>query len=196
MKKAILVTLVMAGLFFALFVCFQMWGCEGTALAGEPVNGQPQQKVALEDVLVEMQPRLTEDAVDAYARAFRKAGTESEVRPALVAVIAFRESSFFPAIAECRQLGSLGELGIMQVMPRGRALRYAPDGCRDQCRAGCSIRTGAAYLAACRDWCPGSTWRWVAAYGRRRCPTEAEAREDRATKRAKRIWDSVVGGEW
>jgi hypothetical protein len=83
---------------------------------------------------------------------------------------------------------------MMQVHPRGVALRHGPLECRrSQWDPVCATRTAAAYLALLRTTCPGSTRRWVAAYGMRRCPSDAEARRNPATIRAMELW-RVIGG--
>jgi hypothetical protein len=79
----------------------------------------------------------------------------------------------------------------------GVALRFRPEGCTAELEgAECQIGTGTRFLAFCRDTCPGSTWRWVAYYGRRSCPSEAEARLDRNANIAASLYARVGGTRW
>ena len=143
-----------------------------------------------------LQPRLRDEAARDWAEAIHRAARPHGLDPVLIAALVMRESSYDPDVAEGRRLGSRGEVGVLQVMPGGAALRFAPTRCR-QTEAWCSLATGCGYLAYQRDHgCPGSTWRWVAAYGRSRCPSEAEAREDVATIRARRLYLKAGGRGW
>lgn len=115
----------------------------------------------------------------------------SKIDARLVVAVAYRESSFARAVEEGRRVGALGEVGLMQVMPRGTAERRHGDGC-DQRDAACSIKTGVRYLADCRTKCGDrDPWVWVAAYARRACPSPSAARGDKAAKRARRLLCTV-----
>lgn len=143
-----------------------------------------------------LQPRLDADAARQWAEAIEHAARPHRLDPILIAALVMRESSYDPDVAEGRRVGSRGEVGVMQVMPGGAALLFAPPRC-SQAEAWCSLATGCGYLAYQRDHaCPGSTWRWVAAYGRSRCPSEAEAREDTATRRARDLFRRAGGRGW
>jgi len=151
--------------------------------------------LALHEAVRVLRPSLSTEAAQGLARRIHVASEASGVDAHLLAAIAYRESSYRWSVATCRVRGARGEMGLMQVMPAGYARRFAPDGCEDQCDPECSLATGARYLAHLRATCPGSTWRWVAAYGRRSCPSEEQAREDRATRRAAEFVRQI-GGEW
>jgi len=143
----------------------------------------------LQPALSAVRARELADAIDTAARPHR-------IDPILIAAIAMRESSLVDEVIRGQRRGPRGEVGIMHIMPRSIALRWAPDGC-DQAELACSLATGCAYLAWLRgEGCPGSTWRWVSAYGRRRCPSEAEAREGRATRRARELYVAAGGQVW
>jgi hypothetical protein len=140
-------------------------------------------------------PGMRPEVAQTYARHIGEAALDAGLSPHLLAAIVARESSYRHDVATCRVTGARGERGLMQIMPGGYARTFAPDDCRDQCDPECSLATGARYLAHLRATCPGSTWRWVAAYGRRSCPSEEQAREDRATRRAAALV-AQIGGEW
>lgn len=181
-ERAITAGLALSVLYAAVQVC----ECCGDALADEgPVAAAVRQ----------LQPALGAPSVAGYATTLRDAGEHTDIDPLLLLAVAYRESSLHPDVARCRRTGARGELGLMQVMPSGYALTFAPDGC-DQCDPVCSIHTGARFLASLREHCGGSTWRWVAAYGHRRCPSEERARGDRSTVRARAIYDQIGGSAW
>ena len=181
-ERAITAGLTVACLYAAIQVC----ECCGAAYADEG---------PLVAAVRQLQPALGAESVAGYAATIREAGARTDLDPLLLLAVAYRESSLHPDVARCRRTGARGEQGVMQVMPGGYALRWAPDGC-DQCEPVCSIHTGARFLAALREHCGGSTWRWVAAYGHRRCPSEERARADRSTVRARAIYQGIGGESW
>lgn len=130
-----------------------------------------------------LQPNLSAKQTKNYATAFDIISKDTETDPLLLAVIAQRESSY-----QHNVVGRRGEIGLMQIMPRGVARRFSKCDIR---RPYCNIKTGARYLAFVRRECPGTRWRWVAAYGWSRCPSEREARRDTATQRAYNLYCSV-----
>lgn len=139
-----------------------------------------------------LQPRLHDHHALEYGTAIHMAAAEYELDPLLLVSIAFRESSFRPDVVAGATRGLHGEVGMMQVHPRGVALRHGPPECRHrQDDPACAARTAAGYLAHLRTTCPGSVWRWVAAYGMRRCPSEETARRDPATIRAMGLWRTI-----
>jgi soluble lytic murein transglycosylase-like protein len=166
-------------------------GCEAVERAACADEGP----VPLHQAVRVLRPALSPEAAQGLARRIQSASEASGVDAHLLAAIAYRESNYRWSVATCRVRGARGELGLMQVMPQGYARRFAPSDCSDQCDPECSLATGARYLAHLRATCPGSTWRWVAAYGRRACPSEAEARADRATQRAAELV-RLIGGTW
>lgn len=144
-----------------------------------------------------LQPAADEERAGELAGVFVAAGREADLDPLLLVAIAMRESSLHPAVEARTRLGSRGEVGLMQVHPRGPAMRLRPADCdEDLDGAGCQVRTGARFLAFVREHCPGSTWRWVAAYGRSRCPSEAEARGDRNAAIAASYYSRAGGSAW
>jgi len=173
-----------------------------TLLAAQTAYAEEYSPMILEVPLLILQPRLSYDAMEQYARAITKASKPHGLEPLLIASIVRRESSFSARVAECRRLGPAREEGLMQIMPRGVARRFAIDGCRDACNPRCSLKMGTGFLAFLRDTpeklggCPGSTWRWVAGYGRRRCPTEARARKCAEVIHARDFYLSAGGKNW
>lgn len=153
--------------------------------AGEPASMQLE-RVAM--AVERLQPRLEPGASTRWAKVIMEAAEPNDLSPVLVAAFVRRESSFDPRVADGRIRGSYGELGCMQVLPGGVALRHARriSGCNsfeDQARPRCSLAAGSGYLAHLRDEvCPGSVWRWVSAYRFRSCPSEARARADRGAQ--------------
>jgi len=142
-----------------------------------------------------LQPAMSEERAETLADIFESAGEETEIDPLLLVAIAFRESSFSERVERLEHRGSLGELGLLQV--HGAALRMRPEGCSETLEgAACQIRTGARWLAFVRERCPGSTWRWLAAYGRGRCISEQDARGDRSARIAASYYRRIGGVRW
>jgi hypothetical protein len=117
-----------------------------------------------------------------------RAAERNRIDPHLAVAIAMRESSLRADPGR----GSLGEQGMFQVHPRGYARRVCQGTC-DLSQPGCNAEVALCYLAHVRELCPGSTWRWVAAYGMSRCPTEREARAMTTTRRARRYLVVAAG---
>jgi len=103
-----------------------------------------------------------------------------------------RESSFLERVYDGRERGALGEVGCLQV--HGVALGFAHRWCESQ--ASCWLRAGALYLAHVREQCPGSTDRWMAAYGMRSCPSEATASGMALVETARRWYRIMRGRGW
>jgi hypothetical protein len=140
--------------------------------------------------LRELQPSVSREGAAILGREIDLAARANKLDPLLLVAIGYRESSWLRSVTLGHRRGSLGEVGAFQV--HGYGLRFAPRVNGKRCSQGepaCSIRTGARFLAHIRDEiCQGSQWRWVAGYGRRSCPSEAQARRDKATLRARRIY--------
>ena len=124
------------------------------------------------------------------ARIIDEAATSNGIDPWLAVAIARRESSLLQG-----QVGSLGEQGMFQVMPRSAALRVCRRGCSiDQPR--CNAEVAMCFLAHVREICGSDdTWVWVGAYGMSRCPTPREARSMVSTRRARAFLVDLVGEE-
>lgn len=143
------------------------------------------------DVVIELQPRFASEPMVAasWAAAFWFAGLESNIDPILLAVIAFRESSF-----QADVVGSRGEQGAMQL--HGVALSHMPEGC-EPTDVGCNIRGGAAVLNYWRERCHSSRWSvWVGAYGIGECPTHEEAELMPSVRVARSLYAHVGGEGW
>lgn len=161
-------------------------GCSSRAYA----NGG---ELAVLDGVQKLSPRMQPAVAASWAGVLFEAAREQSLDPLLLTALAFRESSFREGLR-----GDLGEEGAMQLL--GVAKRAAPrgrDGRRcDTSQLRCNIRTGAAFLAWCRERCPGPWDVWVGAYGMSRCPTAAEAREHRSVKRARLLYEQIGGSRW
>jgi len=141
--------------------------------------------------ILKLQPALTPAQNETYAAAINASAARHGFDPLILVVTIMRESSFNE-----HARGSAGEIGLMQVMP-GVAARFAPDGCDVENDPTCNIATGAAKLADVRDRvCPGSTWRWMAGYGMKRCPSEREAGLVKGARRAFHIYTKLGGTRW
>lgn len=147
------------------------------------------------DAIVVLQPATDSPRATKLARVFVEAGQTTEVDPLLLVAIAMRESSLREDVERLERFGSRGERGLMQA--HGAALRLRPERCTSDLEgAWCQVMTGARWLAYVRDRCPGSPWRWVAAYGMSRCPTEQQAGMDASTRRARTLYARVGGDRW
>lgn len=145
-----------------------------------------------------LQPAANEQRANRLAELIVDAATESDLDPLLIVAVAMRESSFNPAVESLMVKGSRGELGLLQVHPKNRrALDMRPDDCdRGLSTARCQIVTGARWLAYSRSTCPGSTWRWIVAYGSGQCVSEKAARINRGAAVAASFYARVGGVDW
>jgi len=142
-----------------------------------------------------LQPGADDDRAARLASVFSTAGQRHEIDPLLLVAIAFRESSLSPEVELHRRRGQLGEGGLMQV--HGVALTRRPHYCPTPLPdAECQVETGAAWLAEVRETCGGSWWRWVAAYGMARCPSENDARSADSARTAHRYYRRIGGAQW
>ena len=93
---------------------------------------------------------------------------QPEIDPFLVTAIIFRESSFRPKVK-----GRRGEVGLMQIMPRGALTREVarPADKRDLTDARANVRVGVGHLVFWRDRCgaPADVELWVSAYNLGKC---------------------------
>jgi len=106
---------------------------------------------------------------------------DEDIPPMIALTVALRESALL------HKVGSLGELGIFQVHPTGRAKVVCSDGC-DLSLPSCNAKTAMCWLSKARELCGESPWLWVGGYGRSRCPTDIdEAKSWHEVKRARRI---------
>lgn len=186
-----------ATLAFALMLAFALCAClahgcscEGVAEA-EEAQETPQPALETGAAILKLQPSLTPAQNELYAAAINASAARHGFDPLLLVAMIMRESSFNE-----HARGSAGEIGLCQIMP-GVAARFAPDGCDVENDPTCNIATGAAKLADVRDsTCPGSTWRWIAGYGMKRCPTEREAGLVKGARRAFKFYTELGGTRW
>ena len=109
-----------------------------------------------------------------------------------VAAIIQRESNFAQRVEDGRRRGALGEIGLMQVMPRGYAIRRFGEEC-EQTSADCNIMTGTRYLQDVREYCKSEDpWVWMAAYGAGDCPSSKSARRYKSAKNARKIFCDIT----
>lgn len=170
------------------------FGCEGTAIA----YPGDEQEMSVASAIRTLQPMTSDERASQLAGVFVGAGHETRIDPLLLVAIAMRESSLREDVERLERLGRRGERGLLQLMPRGAAVSHRPTECSAELEgAHCQVYTGAMWLAHLRDeQCPGSTWRWVAAYGWSRCPSEREARADRNAAVAASYYSRIGGSEW
>lgn len=181
---------IVFGLLLAALICLGLGWFEDAAWGEE---GDEAAVVAR--AIQRLQPATDEERATRLAGIFVRAGNETRIDPMLLVAIAMRESSLSERVENLERLGSRGERGLMQC--HGAALRVRPSGCGEELEgAHCQVYTGAMWLAWVRDHCEGSTWRWVAGYGRSRCPSETEARSDRNAAIAASYYAMAGGREW
>lgn len=115
--------------------------------------------------------------------------------PNFIVSIIERESRFNRQIEIGAQYGRDGDIGLMQVMPRGAAIQHmrrSRNDC-DQRDANCNIMTGAMWLQEVREQCGSNDpWVWMAAYGTDHCPTSKAARTFKSAKNARRIFCKIT----
>jgi hypothetical protein len=185
-----MVAAIVAGVLFAALICLCLgwledvaWGEEGDEVA------------TVVRAIRRLQPATDDERAARLAGIFVGAGHETRIDPLLLVAIAMRESSLSEDVEQLERLGSRGERGLMQC--HGAALRVRPTGCGEDLQgAHCQVYTGAMWLAWVRDHCEGSMWVTVAAYGRRRCPSESEARADRNAAIAASYYSLAGGVDW
>ena len=140
--------------------------------------------------IVKLQPAHDPQYAAALAEVFVEAGEAHEVDPLLLVAIAMRESSLRPGIR-----GAVGEIGLLQV--HGAALGVRPKACPATLDTwSCEVHTGAAWLKVCQEVCPGSTARWLAAYGSGKCPAEDAATKARGILVVRRYYETIGGTGW
>lgn len=123
-----------------------------------------------------------DDRLEAFAALFVAAERRHGTPAVVLAAIASHESGLNPAA-----VGAVGEIGILQLHPRGigaplvgrPACPDRPDGCQ-----AAVVELGAAHLAAWRARC-GSDLEALGAYNRGRCGVTEYA--ERVAARARRI---------
>ncbi|MCK9355618.1 MAG: hypothetical protein M0R22_00495 [Dehalococcoidia bacterium] len=188
----VLVWVIVGAAAFAAFGVMQDCLCAPSAEAEE---GESYEVIA---AILALQPATTPERAARLAGIFAGAGHETRIDPLLLVAIAMRESSLREDVEQLKRLGRRGERGLLQLMPRGVALSHRPEACGPELEgAHCQVYAGAMWLAHLRDeQCPGSTWRWVAAFGWSRCPNEHEARADRNANIAASYYAQVGGTRW
>jgi len=120
-------------------------------------------------------------------------GDENKIDPLLITSIIMAESSFSYDVETGVRRGKRGERGLMQLF--GAALRVLPD-CNPRLDVFCNIRAGTKFLSDKRNSCPGSTYRWVSSYRRKRCASEKQAGMDYHVRQIKEYYDRVGGNQW
>lgn len=149
-----------------------------------------------------LQPAADAERAEELAGIFHAAGNANDHDPLLLVAISFRESSLSERVEARRQLGAMGEFGLMQ--NHGVSLGFRPADCDhhllptrpERTRAYCQVQTGARFLSHAREQCGGSWWRWVAAYGMSACPSEGYARTVQGAQRAHRYYRQIGGTRW
>lgn len=125
--------------------------------------------------------------LEAFAAAFVASGRRHGVPPVVLAAIAVGESGLNPGA-----VGARGELGIMQLHPRGVGARLT---CRDASSDACQaevVELAAEHLAGWRARC-SSDLEALGGYNSGRCVESDYAR--RVVSRARRIGARAAGGD-
>jgi soluble lytic murein transglycosylase-like protein len=107
---------------------------------------------------------------------------QPEVDPFLVVAIVFRESSFRPRVK-----GKRGEVGLMQILPRGTLTRSITKDDLTNVRA--NIRVGVGHLRYWRETCGhGDMDLWLSAYNAGKCKRTGYG------KRVRRLYCQIKPG--
>jgi hypothetical protein len=162
---------------------------------GEGESPESEVEALAADIQI-LQPRVSDGRAYRLAAIIRDACAEHSIPPRLVVAMIMRESSYDPRVESLERVGPRGEIGLLQVMPGSPALALRPAHCTEALEgAECQIETGVAWLAHAREACPGSTWRWVGAYGSGRCMPEPAAVATRGVTRLRGILGQLGGTE-
>ena len=152
-----------------------------------------------EDIQV-LQPYASDSRAHRLATLIVEATYASYIPPKIQVSYIFRESSFSPALENQQKFGSIGEVGLTQLIPRylKRLPELMPEGCDESLHnARCQIITGANAHAYWKARCPGSTWRYLASYAEGECVTERAARMTKGAQNARRHYVKIGGtGTW
>jgi hypothetical protein len=180
------VTLVLVSLVICLLVF----------LLTRPADGNPDRELLrVSDAIQILQPITETPRARKLASVFIDAGQETWIDPLLLVAISMRESSLLKSAEDGSYRGALGERGLLQV--HGVALQWRPEECQlPLVGAVCQLHTGARVLQYWKTACPGSTYRWVSAYGRGECPSEQQAKAEYGVRKARRYYLSIGGEEW
>jgi soluble lytic murein transglycosylase-like protein len=128
---------------------------------------------AVTSAILSLMPLWTSDAEQARAAAYAAIVVEEaqavqpEIDPFLVVAIIYRESSFRPAVA-----GKRGEVGLMQIFPRGALMRTINKGVtkEDLGDARTNVRVGVSHLKFWQNKCGADDPAvWLSAYNSGRC---------------------------
>lgn len=191
--RSLLILILGALLAVVLFECSV---CSGLAHAEQELVSP--REVA--DAIRLLQPYNEADYTYELAESVALAAGDHDLDYKVLVAVVMRESSFREDVESFKVLGARRERGLTQVAP-GIAKAYQdllPESCTPALVGhACQIGFGAALHAWWREHCPGSTWRWVSAYGRGSCPSEKQARQDWRARRANTYYQRIAGdGEW
>lgn len=154
--------------------------------------------------IVTLQPAIEGERLEKISQHIDTAANENNIDPLLIVSIIFRESSFREEVEILDVRGTVGEIGLTQIHPlNSKAISMRPDNCTEtlegvngHTNAYCQIHTGARYLAWIKSVCPGSWWRWVAAYGMSQCPDPTLPIKYRGAKIAHGYYTRIGGKNW
>ena len=147
----------------------------------------------LTESIMKLQPRIGENRASRLAKMIIEHADFSKIpHENFIVAIINRESNFSTRVENGQKRGALGEIGLMQVMPRGYAIRAFGEEC-EQTNAACNIMTGTRYLEETREICgPEDPWVWMSAYGSGKCPSPHSARQHKSSKLARRFFCEIT----
>jgi len=198
--KVTIMWLSLIGILTALYIGLSRYRCLDRALPEAHADSHLAQNkpyVSLEKAIVILQPRTSQKRAVRLARAIRLESLINGLDPKLVLALAMRESSLHPLVEIGKIRGPRGELGLMQIMPSGAAMRFRPKREGKPCNlrsAWCSVATATRYLRHLRDQCGGSKWVWIGAYSSRSCPSEKRANTMQGVQTVKHYYAMIAGG--
>lgn len=120
---------------------------------------------AILSLMPQWKSETKQDKADEYAQIIveESQAVQPEIDPFLVVAIIFRESSFRRKVK-----GKRGEVGLMQVMPRGTLTRTITK--QDLTDARANIRAGVGHLRYWQDECDSEDMElWLSAYNAGKC---------------------------
>lgn len=163
----------------------------------EPYDLLDERHQNLVDNILKMSPRAGKNRAVNIAKLIISHSDFSKIpHENFVAAIIQRESNYAQRVEDGRRRGLRGEIGLMQVMPRGYAIRTFGNEC-EQTDAACNIMTGTRYLEVAREKCleereTDDPWVWMSAYGSGKCPSPRSARTHKSAKKARRIFCKIT----
>jgi soluble lytic murein transglycosylase-like protein len=146
---------------------------------------------AVTAAILSLVPHWTSDAAKERAKNYAQiiveesGAVQPKIDPFLVTAIAFKESSF-----RAKVHGKRGEVGLMQILPKGALTRTITRTTKKQLLdARSNIRVGIGHLNYWQNRCgPDNMDRWLSAYNSGRC------KKTKYAKRIRRVYCKIKPG--